>query len=484
MVSRRLPGFLLVALLTLGSSAWVHAQGTSGAPGPRVGADLAEGVAAVVGDKPILRSEVEEQFGLLAPQFQVDPSDTAQANQLRRDILENLVSEQLLSLEAEAQAIKVDQTQIDQAVDEAIRGDRERLGADGFAAELLKEGITETQLRTRYMEDARKESLRRQLLQKQISSKVEVTDTQVEKYFRDNQEKIGKKPRALRVLDLFVRTTPDSVIEQTYRKRAEEVHGEIQTGLSFEEAARRYSDDAKTREQGGVLGRFGPGELGDRSFEKWAFTLPIGETSEPIRTNLGYHIIQVVSRDPQSQWTQIRHVLIQVNPSRTDESRVIANVESIRHRIVSGELDFAEAVRRYSDDAASRETGGDVGWLPIDSFLGDTHGAVDSLRVGDVSRIARVEGGFHVFKLIGEQAETNYTFDEIKDQLRDMVEREQRQKAVEEYLKELRGRYYVEVRPVPSTMTDVQAPLSPPPDPVPPRRAEVPGKGGERKEPR
>ncbi len=69
-------------------------------------------------------------------------------------------------------------------------------------------------------------------------------------------------------------------------------------------------------------------------------------------------------------------------------------VDSIRDDIASGKLDFAEAVRRYSNDPASREAGGDVGWLAIDNFLGDTRGAVDSLRVGQVSRVAQVDGGF------------------------------------------------------------------------------------------
>ncbi len=89
-----------------------------------------------------------------------------------------------------------------------------------------------------------------------------------------------------------------------------------------------------------------------------------------------------------------------------------------------------------------------MGWLPIDNFLGDTRGAVDSLRVGGVSRVASVEGGFHLFKLIGEQAETSYTFDEIRDELRGMVENQERQKRLDAYLGELRKKIFVEIRPL------------------------------------
>gem|GEM_PF-816806 len=436
---------LMVVALIMGIAGRARSQGSQQTPGPRAGA-VVEGVAAVVGDRPILRSEIDEQFSNLAPQFQVDPSDTAQANQLRREILDNLISEQLLTMEAEKQLIKIDDTQIQQAVDQAIQGDRERLGAEGFAAELKKEGIGESDLRARYADEARKELLRRQLLQKEVFSKVSVTDADVTKAFHDNKDKIGKKPRAVRVLDLFLRVTPDSTIEQTYRKRANDVQAEIKGGLSLDQAAKKYSDDDKSRDNGGLLPRFAPGELGDRAFERIAFTLPIGDISDPIRTNLGYHIIQVVARDPQSQSAQIRHVLIKVSPSRADETRTRARVESIRDSIVKSALDFGDAVRRYSDDAASRETSGDVGWLPIDNFMGETRSAVDSLHIGEVSRIAAVEGGFHIFKLVGEQAETDYAFDEIKDQLHDMVERDARQKQLESYIADLKTRTFVEIR--------------------------------------
>ncbi len=438
----------VAVLLVAGLAARADGQGSPTAPGPRSGPKVVEGVVAVVGDTPILRSELDDRYALLSPQFEIAPGDTARANQLRREILDNLISEQLLLQEAEGLGLKADQEQIDSAVVSAVESDRERMGPEGFTAELANEGITEADLRSRYAAEARKEMLRRQLLQKEVVAKVSVTDAQAEQHFRDNKEKIGMRPRALRVLDLFVRTTPDTLIEATHRKRALEIRREIDGGLSFEDAAKRYSDDEKTREEGGLLGRFGPGDLGDRTFESAAFTGAPGVVIGPLRTNLGYHLIKVVDRDPNGAWAQIQHILIAVAPSRSDEVRAEQKIESMRAEILSGKLDFAEAVRRYSDDVASRDGGGDVGWLPIDNFLGDTKGAVDSLRVGGVSRVAAVEGGFHLFKLVGEQAETAYAFEEIRDELRGMVENQERQKRLDAYLVELRKKIFVEIRPL------------------------------------
>lgn len=437
--------------LGLALLAWVDpavGQGTA-APGPGPDAKPVEEVIAIVGEHPVLRSELEEQYAFLAPQFQIDAQDSSQVNQLRREILDNLINEQLLLKEAEAEGLKIDQEQIDRAVEETIRGDRERLGGEGFAEQLKREGVTEAELRAIYAEDLRKDFLRRQLVQKAVFSKVEIAESQVDQHFRENREKLGKKPRALRVLDLFLRTKPDSVIEASYRKRAEQIRADLVAGsIGFEEAAKQFSDDERSRDRGGLIGVFGPGELGDRSFEGAAFELPVGQVSEPIRTNLGYHVIEVVERAPDGGWTKVRHILVKVTPSRSDEQATRVRVEKIREQIDSGKLDFAAAVRRYSEDPATREQGGDVGWLPIDSFLGETRGAVERLRVGELSGVAAVEGGFHLFKLIGDQAETDYTLDEIRSQLRTAIEREERQKRLDAYLAELRGKTFVEVRPM------------------------------------
>jgi len=448
MTVRRMATGLLGILLLSTCPVEGKAQGSASNPGPWREAELVDGVAAVVGDYPVLRSQVEEQFTLLAPRLQIDPNDSSQANQLRREILDKLIHERLLKVEAEGLGIEVDQKQVDAGVEEEIQANRDRLGDEGFASQLLAEGLTEDELRSDYATKLHEEFLTRQLLQREVYAKVTVTDTQVLRHFEENRDKIGKRPRSLRVLNLFVRTTPDSLIENTYRERAGEVRTEILGGLSFEEAAKRYSDDESTADKGGLLGRFAPGDLGDPNFEGAAFTLPIGEVSAPVRTNLGYHLIQVDDRDPEGAWTQVRHILIGITPSRSDKQRTRMKVEKIREEIVSNAIDFSTAVARYSQNEPTRQNGGDIGWLPIDGFMGETRAVVESLRVGDVSRIAQVEGGFHIFKLIGEQAETDYVFDEIKDELRNIVEMEERQKRLDEYLAELRAKTFVEIRPI------------------------------------
>ena len=174
---------LLLAALVIGTAGPSAAQAPSA---PAAGA--IEGVAAVVGDVPILRSEVEEQFVALAPQFQVDASDTSQANQLRREILDNLISEQLLTQEAEAVGFKADDAR---STRRGAPGDRirsRRIGAEGFAASSREEGINEDGSSQPLLVRGRgRILLRRTSSRRRSSRRCSVTDAQVLKHFTRQQ---------------------------------------------------------------------------------------------------------------------------------------------------------------------------------------------------------------------------------------------------------------------------------------------------------
>jgi parvulin-like peptidyl-prolyl isomerase len=165
-----------------------------------------------------------------------------------------------------------------------------------------------------------------------------------------------------------------------------------------------------------------------------------------VQSRFGYHLLKVTERDPGGQWTDVRHILVAVTPSRADVAATRETAERIRGELAGGALDFVEAIRRHSDDPASRANEGDLGWIPIDSFYGDMRSVADTLRVGRISPPVEGDGGFHVFKILGEQAEGNYTFDEVSDQLKQLAFQQAMQEQLRAWLDELRKKFYVENR--------------------------------------
>jgi len=264
------------------------------------------------------------------------------------------------------------------------------------------------------------------------------------RFFEENRSQLPKKPRALRVQDLFLRTRPDSLLSQRALATAKDVRVKVLGGLSFEDAAARFSDDPRGKE-GGTLGRFNKGEL-DPALENAAFALRKGELSQPVETRYGWHILKMVDRDSAGTWVDVKHILIAETPSKVNEDAARERAEAVRADIVSGKIDFVDAIKKYSDDPDAKTRDGDLGWIPIDSFYGDMHAVADTLRVGRISPPVAGDGGFHVFKVLGEQAEGTYTFDEVADQMKQLAGQKAMETQLKSWLEELRKKYPVETK--------------------------------------
>jgi peptidyl-prolyl cis-trans isomerase SurA len=433
-----------VSLMCIVLSAQVCAAAPAGGAKP-ANARKVEDVAALVGSTPILLSEVEDQVKVASEQLQVDLADTAASNKLHRDVLGKLVDDQLVMLEAEAQNLKVGEDEIKKAVDDEIAGNiRQMGGPDGFSAQLKKEGLTEEALRARYAEEARKQMLAGRLIQKEVKPKIVVPDDAAKRFWDENRSQIPKKPRQLKIQDLFVATKPDSIIDRRALDRALEIRGKVLAGLLFSKAAADYSDDPHGKE-GGSLGRMMRGQM-DRDLEAAAFATPLNTVSQPVHSRFGYHLLLPTARDTTEGWVELNHILFAVNSTRVDESAALERAQKIVQEISSGKLRFGEAVRRYSDDPDSKSRDGEMGWIPFDNVYGEMKGVADTLREGHVGGPVAGDGGYHIFKVIDSQDERNYSFDEIQDQLRQLAIQQEQEKQLRIYLDQLRQKYFVEIR--------------------------------------
>lgn len=416
------------------------------APAVAAGADVVEKVIAVVEDEAILLSEVNERFSILSAQGAFDAEDSTQAREIRQEILDQLINDKLLILEAESQKIEVSPDEVNQAVEQTISSIIEQMGGQAaFEDQLEREGLTESELRARYQEDARGQILANRLIGREIRSKVNVTDEDVRTFYEENRGELPKKPESYRLSDIFIAVRPDSLIEKKRREDAELIRQQILDGdLSFDEAAGTYSDDP-SGEQGGDLGRFSPGDL-DPVFEQAVAELSPGGLSEPVRTRFGYHIIRLDAVDPNGRWAEAHHILLGIAPSKVDEARALTRARSVKQRIIDGES-FDAVAREVSDDPITAQEGGDLGWLPKEAFQGAVKEAVDTLSVGEIE-IVPGDGGFHILKKTGAQEEGSYSFDEIRDRLREMVMSQRMEEAYGTWIEGLREKYFVEVHPL------------------------------------
>jgi hypothetical protein len=181
---------------------------------------------------------------------------------------------------------------------------------------------------------------------------------------------------------------------------ARRVHVLLRTDrASFEELARKYSNDEHTRDRNGYIGIFRRGEM-TLAFDRVVFGLEVGQISGVLETEYGFHVIR---REPV-RWYHIHHLLIAWHDARKNASRATRShqqakqlAEKIRQQAIQDKTDFCHLARKYSDDPSNRAACGDLGWIEPGTLSPDIEAVIFKLQPGAVSEVVESPYGFHVF---------------------------------------------------------------------------------------
>ena len=157
-----------------------------------------ERIAAIVNKEVILESDVDDQLRLAEANLHVDPADSVTVAKLRKDVLRQLIDEQVILAEAARQNITIPKTDLDTAVKQAIGNVRQRLGSEqNFQRALAEEHTTEEALRRKYEPDVKKQLLVMRLVGKEVQSRTSVTDAEAKVYFTAHKDSLGKRSEEL-----------------------------------------------------------------------------------------------------------------------------------------------------------------------------------------------------------------------------------------------------------------------------------------------
>lgn len=204
--------------------------------------------------------------------------DEALRDQYGATVLDTLITNKIVELEAKKQNITVSVEDIQAEYDELV----ESYGGEDSIKEVLEaNGLTE---------EAVKENIRTyQLTKNVVAASIEITDEELEQYFEDNKENYGQEEQVVA-----------SHILLEDEETAKEVLAKVQAGEDFAELAKEYSRDTSTNEDGGDLGYISRNQM-DESFEEAVFALEKGAVSEVVQTAEGYHIIKVTAKVPAEE---------------------------------------------------------------------------------------------------------------------------------------------------------------------------------------
>ncbi|MDZ4697558.1 MAG: peptidylprolyl isomerase [Deltaproteobacteria bacterium] len=275
----RIPACLAASVLSL--SLWV----------PRAEARVVEKIVAVVGDAVILQSEIEEKAAPFLRQIAGITNQqerAARAEALRREVLDRLIDDELIANQGREMKITIAADEVDRMVDQIKRENNldDKQLADALAGQNMSMAS--------YRQDVKRQILRYRVLQMAVGSKTQISDREIEAYYDRHMKASDSEVRASH---MFI-AIPDNADAGTLLERqqlAESLRKRVEAGEDFAELAKKYSEDAATRDEGGDLGFFGR-DLLPKPIEEVVFTMKIGEVRGPIRADRGFHVIKLVDR--------------------------------------------------------------------------------------------------------------------------------------------------------------------------------------------
>lgn len=212
--------------------------------------------------------------------------------------------------------------------------------------------------------------------------------------------------------------------------------------LSFEEAAKMYSEDTYSAQRGGSLGYFSVFDM-VYPFENQVYGLEVGGISPVFKTQFGYHIARLDATRPARGRIQVAHIMLLLpeNASADQSAEVQRKIEEIHQKVSSGEASFEDMVLQFSQDKTTRNSQGRLPEFGMNDMVNSFEDAAYGLaNPGDFSQPVRTPYGWHIIKLI--QKFPLKDFQEVKSELNNKVQRDYRaQLSREEFLERLAKEY-------------------------------------------
>lgn len=307
---------------------------------------LVDGIAVVVGNEIILESDIEDQANY-AKQQGAQVSD-------RCEFVESIISNKLMIYEAKRDTLIENRSE---AIKEAANQKYEQILGQ-FPDE--KTMLATYKFRTGYemknaIEKIDTDNYYGQMKYGRITEKADVTPNEVTDFFNTYKSQLPevKDEVSLSQITMYPKLTDahkDEIIAKLNK-----IKQDIQAGESFENLARIYSEDPGSAANGGLYKNISKGKM-VKPFEAAALNLQEGEISDPVESEFGYHLIQLVKKSGKNY--DARHILLKAEPNDAEIEAAKKELDSIRTLILNGRLTFKEAAYRFSDDKKTKFNAG------------------------------------------------------------------------------------------------------------------------------
>ncbi|MGE0561733.1 MAG: peptidylprolyl isomerase [Flavobacteriales bacterium] len=365
---------------------------------------VVDGIIAVIGDKIVLKSELENQLVSLKSQGIIID------NESKCQIIEELLYQKLLLHHAVIDSVSVSDAQVDGEMNRRLNYFISQIGSEKKLEQYYKKPIKEIKDELR---DIVREQLIGQMMQSGITSGVKVTPKEVKEFFNSlPEDSIPMINSEIEVAQILINAKQGKDAREIAKDRLNTIRERIINGEQFSTLAVLYSEDEGSAKKGGELGFMGRADLVPE-FSVAAFKLKNTTTvTEIIESQFGFHIIQLIER--RGQKMNCRHILIKIKDDEEEIKKAKLLADSVYNLISTDTLTFGQLALKYSDDDKTKKSDGvmvnpqtGTSVFEIDQVDPQIYYIVENMKAGEISKPVPAESfdgkkGYRILKLISK----------------------------------------------------------------------------------
>jgi peptidyl-prolyl cis-trans isomerase SurA len=425
-----------------------------------------DGVVAVVNTGVVTRKEIDDRVASLQKQGSTGGKKLPEGEELRKQVLENLILEKIQIQEAEQTGLAVSNKDLNKIIEDiAVRN---KLSMNEFRQAIIKTGISFERYSELLLEDVLKSRLR----EREVDSQIKISDAEIDNFIVEQMQRRGTDTGAARasgpdeiaVAQIFIPVEEGAgpSAQADARKKAESILKEARGDADFMQlGAQANKENSKIKFQ----------DLGYRTqdrlpqiFTETVRNLGTGQVaSSVVRSPAGFHVLKVMDRrssgsgvraasnanpldaTPQNMMvtqTLARHILIRQRQGLQDadvERRLLGYRDQIRAKTA----DFDSLAKKFSEDG-SAQNGGVLGWMGPGDLVPPFEIAMNRLQIGEVSDPVKTEFGWHLIQVM-ERREAQLTVEKQREFARAAIRERKFEQAYQDWLRQLRDTATVKI---------------------------------------
>ncbi|NBV80952.1 MAG: peptidylprolyl isomerase [Burkholderiaceae bacterium] len=425
-----------------------------------------DGVVAVVNTGVVTRKEIDDRIASLQKQGSTGGKKLPDGEELRKQVLENLILEKIQIQEADQTGLAVSNKDLNKIIEDiAVRN---KLSLADFRQAIIKTGISFE----RYSELLREDVLKSRLREREVDSQIKISDAEIDNFIVEQMQRRGTDtgaarasgPEEIAVAQIFIPVEEGAgpSAQADARKKAESILKEARGDADFMQlGAQANKENSKIKFQ----------DLGYRTqdrlpqiFTETVRNLGPGQVaSSVVRSPAGFHVLKVMDRrssgsgaraasnanpldvTPQNMMvtqTLARHILIRQRQGLQDadvERRLLGYRDQIRAKTA----DFDSLAKKFSEDG-SAQNGGVLGWMGPGDLVPPFEIAMNRLQIGEVSDPVKTEFGWHLIQVM-ERREAQLTVEKQREFARAAIRERKFEQAYQDWLRQLRDTATVKI---------------------------------------